>query len=230
MIFGDTWTISPRLVNDLRYGYIRQGYGQSGVGTGDYVDFRFLDTPTAETRTTTVNLPVNNVVDNFTISAGKHTFGLGGNWRLLHINRASNNTTFNGASTNPYWLAGSPPDPQAVLGAPAVDSGFGNSYEIAYSELVGNVPEVTNSYNYAVTSTNGGALLPDGAFLNRHFKANEFEYYLQDSWRVRPNLTLTYGIRHTILQTPYETSGQQVAPTISTHALYLERETAAEHG
>src|SRR6202034_1590302 len=26
---GDTWTIPPRLVNDLRYGYIRQGVGSS---------------------------------------------------------------------------------------------------------------------------------------------------------------------------------------------------------
>ena len=230
MIFGDTWTISPHLVNDIRYGYIRQGYGQSGVGTGDYVDFRFLDTPTAETRTTDVNLPVNNIVDNFTISSGKHTFGLGGNWRLLHINRSSNNTTFNGGSTNPYWLGGNPPDPNALLGAPAVDSGFNNSFEIAYSELVGNVPEVTNSYNYQVTSPTTGNLLPDGAFLTRHFKANEFEYYLQDSWQVHPKLTLTFGIRHSLLQTPYETSGQEVAPTISTHDWYLERETAAEHG
>jgi len=29
---------------------------------------------------------------------------------------------------------------------------------------------------------------------------------------VRPNLTITFGIRHTILQTPYEENGQQVAP------------------
>ena len=230
LVFGDTWTITSNIVNDIRYGYIRQGYGNAGVGSGDYVDFRFLDTPTAETRNTVVTLPVNNIVDNFTISKGKHTIGLGGNWRLLHINRSSNDTTFNGGNTNPYWLGGSPPDPNAVLGAPSVDSGFANSYEIAYAELVGDVPEVTNSYNYQVTSATSGSLLPDGANLVRHFKANEFEYYLQDSWQVRPNLTLTFGIRHTILQTPYETSGQQVAPTIDTNAWYTERETAALQG
>ena len=41
MTFGDTWTISPTMVNDIRYGYVRQGFGNSGVGSGDYVDFRF---------------------------------------------------------------------------------------------------------------------------------------------------------------------------------------------
>ncbi len=73
MTFGDTWTISPTMVNDIRYGYIRQGYGNSGVGSGDYVDFRFLDTATAETRNTIVSVPVNNIVDNFNWTKGKHS-------------------------------------------------------------------------------------------------------------------------------------------------------------
>ena len=229
MIFGDTWTISPRIVNDIRYGYIRQGYGNSGVGSGDYVDFRFLSTATAETRTTVISVPVNNVIDNLTISKGKHTIGLGGNWRLLHVNRSSDNTSFDSASSNPYWLGGNPPSP-TTLGLPAVDGGFENSYEIAYANLVGNIPQVTDVYNYNVTSPTAGSLLGDGASINRHFKANEFEYYLQDQWQIRPNLTMTFGIRHTILQTPYETSGQQVTPTIDTHAWFTERETAALQG
>jgi hypothetical protein len=89
---------------------------------------------------------------------------------------------------------------------------------------------VTNLYNYEITSPTSGTLLNDGDFINRHFKANEFEYYIQDSWRVRPNLTLTFGIRHTILQTPYETSGQQVAPTIDTHTWFMQRQKAASQG
>ena len=71
---------------------------------------------------------------------------------------------------------------------------------------------------------------PDGAFIERNFKTNEFEYFLQDSWRVRPNLTLTFGLRHTILQTPYETNGQQVAPTVDTHQWFLNRGLAAAQG
>ncbi len=226
MVFGDTWTVSPSLVNDLRYGYIRQGYGQSGLGSGDYVDFRFLANNSAETRNTVVNVPTNNIVDNLTYAKGKHTFGFGGNWRLVHINRSSDSVSFNGASSNPYWLNGNAPDPSG-LGLPPVDGGFGNSYLVAYANLVGTVPEVTDVSNYSVTNATSGSLLPDGALINRHFKTNEFEYYLQDAWQVRPNLTVTFGIRHTLLQTPYETSGQQVTPTIDTHAWYTEREQAA---
>jgi hypothetical protein len=229
MTFGDTWSISPSMVNDIRYGYIRQGYGNSGVGSGDYVDFRFLDTATAETRNTIVSVPVNNIIDNLTWSKGKHTFEVGGNWRLVHQNRNSDSTSFNNASSNPYWLGQNPPDP-STLGLDPVDGGFSNSYVIAYANLVGTVPSVTNSYNYAVTSASTGTLLNDGAFIDRHFKANEYEWFIQDSWRPLPNLTVTYGIRQTILQTPWETKGQQVTPTIDTHTWFTQRETAALQG
>ncbi len=229
MTFGHTWTISPTLVNDLRYGYVRQGYGSSGVGKGDYVSFRFLDTPTSQARTTIVSAPVNNIIDNLNWTKGSHNFQFGGNWRLVHQNRSSDANSYNSATTNPYWLGGSPPDP-STIGAAGVDSGFGNSYGIAFANLIGTVPQVTNQYNYAVSNATTGSLLPDGTAIERHFKANEFEYYLQDSWRVRANLTLTFGMRHTLLQTPWETKGQQVTPTIDTHAWFMQREAAALQG
>ena len=53
---------------------------------------------------------------------------------------------------------------------------------------------------------------------------------MQDAWQARPNLTITFGIRHSFLETPWETNGQQVAPTIDTHTWYQQRETAALQG
>jgi hypothetical protein len=229
IIGGDTWSISPNLVNDIRYGYIRQGNSNRGVGSGDYVDFRFMANATAETRTTLSWVPVNNIVDNLSWNKGRHTFQFGVNWRLIHQNRISNENSFNVGSSNPYWLGGSPPDPSAITGVP-VDAGFDNSWVIAYANLVGTVPSVTDQYNYNLTSPNSGTLLSDGDFVTRHFKSNEFEYYLQDAWRIKDNLTITFGIRHSILQTPWETAGQEVTPTIDTHAWYQQRESAALQG
>ncbi|WP_109488049.1 TonB-dependent receptor [Occallatibacter savannae] len=225
IVFGDTWTITSNLINDIRYGYVRQGNSATGVGKGDYVDFRFMDSPTAETRSTFTTVPVNNIVDNLSWTKSKHSIQLGGNWRLIHQNHRSDSTTWQHATTNPYWLGGNPPSPAA-----GVSDGFANSYEIAFANLVGTVPELDNSFNYHVDSATTGTLLADGSFLNRHFKANEFEWYIQDAWRIKPNLTLTFGVRHTLLQTPYESSGQQVAPTIDTHSWYLQRESAALKG
>jgi hypothetical protein len=230
MIFGDTWSIGQNMVNDIRYGYIRQGYGNAGVGTGDYVDFRFLTTPTAETRNTVISVPVNNIIDNFSLTKGKHNMQFGVNWRLIDQNRTSNQSSFDNASTNPYWLKGDPPQPDVVLGLDPVDQGFTNSYDIAYANLIGTVPSVTVVSNYQITSATSATLLADGTPLVRHFRANEYEGYAQDTWHILPNLTITYGLRYTVLQTPYETKGQEVAPTVDTHAWFTQRETAALQG
>lgn len=229
IIAGDTWSISPNLVNDLRYGFIRQGYSNRGIGSGDYVDFRFMDTATAETRTTLTNVPVSNIVDNFNWNHGRHDFQFGINWRLIQQNNVTNANSFNVASSNPYWLGGSPPDPSAITGDP-VDSGFANSWVIAYGNLVGAIPDVQDYYNYDLTSASSGNLLGDGAYVTRHFRSNEFEYYLQDAWKPIPALTITFGIRHSLLQTPWETSGQEVTPTVDTHTWYQQREIQALKG
>jgi Carboxypeptidase regulatory-like domain len=231
---GETWSITPNIVNDIRYGFIRQGFSNRGTGVGDFTTFRFLNDASSDpyyvTRSSVVNVPVNNVVDNLTWTKGSHTLGFGGNWRLIHNNRGSDANSYNNASTNPYWYSGSPPDP-GTLGLPSVSDGFANSYTIAYANLVGGVPDSTTVSNYNVEKGGAtGSLYPDGTFINRHFKANEFEWYVQDSWRARPNLTITFGLRHTILQTPYEENGQQVAPTIDTDAWYKQRNTAALQG
>jgi len=36
---------------------------------------------------------------------------------------------------------------------------------------------------------------------------NQFEYYGQDTWRIKPNLTVTYGIRHSFFRQPTDASG-----------------------
>jgi hypothetical protein len=240
---GYTWTITQNLINDLRYGYIRQGTGNSGVGSGDYVDFRFLSSPTAETRSSVNIVPVNNIIDNFSIVKGKHNIELGVNWRLIHQNRTSDANSFSSATTNPYWLylnaTTTIPDP-ASLGGGVPTYGNQNDYEIALANLLGTVPQVNDIFNYSISSATSGSLLADGAPISRHFKANEYEGFIQDSWRILPNFTITAGLRYTLLQTPYETKGQEVIPfvpgatssdpTTNTHDWSLKREAEAQQG
>jgi hypothetical protein len=229
MAFGYTFTPTANVVNDARYGYVRQGYAFAGPGDKDYVDFRFYTNPTSQYRSSINSVPVNNILDNLNWIKGNHSISLGGNWRGIQNNYVSDDNSFSGATTNPYWLGGSPPDP-STLGLPAVGSGFINSYLIAYATLVGTVPQINGQYNYTVSSPTTATLLADGTTIGRHWHENEFEYYAQDSWRIRPNLTLTFGLRHTILQTPYDTKGQQVSPTIDTDAWFKQREAAAIQG
>jgi len=95
---------------------------------------------------------------------------------------------------------------------------------------MGVIPQLTNVYNYTITGPTTGTALAAGAPVTKNFHANEFEGYVQDTWHVRPNLNVTLGVRYTVLQTPYETNGQEIAPTIQTDAWYKQRESAAQQG
>ena len=50
---------------------------------------------------------------------------------------------------------------------------------------------------------------------------------MQDAWQLRPNLTVTAGVRYSLYSPPYEVNGLQVAPTISMGAVV--RPARAEH-
>ena len=51
-VVGDTWDISPNLINNLRYGFTRQGNASRGIGQGQYANFYNISPLYAETRTT----------------------------------------------------------------------------------------------------------------------------------------------------------------------------------
>ncbi|MGD0790887.1 MAG: carboxypeptidase-like regulatory domain-containing protein [Terriglobales bacterium] len=218
---GYTAVISNSLINNFRYGYIREGVGQAGLQTQGYISFYAggISNPIGESPTTNVRVPLHNFVDDLSWTKGKHTLQFGTNLRIINNLRQSNGQSFITGSSNPTWLAaggisgtGTSLDPGALqfasLGFPEVSGSFSASYDFAASALTGMVPEVTAAYQ----ETKNFTLLPEGAMVPRHFRAHEAEWYAQDAWRVKPNLTLTFGLRYSLLQPPYETTGAQVAP------------------
>ncbi|MGC9159071.1 MAG: carboxypeptidase regulatory-like domain-containing protein [Terracidiphilus sp.] len=218
---GDTWNISANLINNLRYGLTRMGVASRGIGQGQYANFYNISPLDAETRTTIVDVPVHNIVDDLTFTHNEHTIQCGINYRLIHDHRTSDALSYDYGYTNAYALAGAgiantgqSLDP-AAFGYPAVAGSFTDSYSFAMANLAGLLDLVTTEANYQIHGNgNSASLLPEGSMVDREFKNNEFEYYVQDIWRVRPRLTVTFGLRHTLLQTPYEIHGQQVQPTV----------------
>src|SRR5215472_10626737 len=140
-------------------------------------------------------------------------------WRIIHNNTASNAVSFDSASSGAGNISqaaiagtGQSFDP-AAFGYPAVGGCFGTSYDNALTSIAGLLSTITANNNYRVSQGGTQAtLLPVGQLIPRHFKANEFEWYVEDSYRLKPNLTVTLGVRHSLLETPYEVNGQQVAP------------------
>jgi hypothetical protein len=232
---GDIWSISNTMINNIRFGYTREGYSDRGTGSGPYITFVGLSNLYAETRNSLITVPVQNVVDDFTWIHNNHTFQFGVNYRLLHNNDSTDSNSYNSAAGTQGWLGnfatmGSSFDPGAFNYA-SVDPTFQLSYDNSMMILAGLISYITNQYNYQIGSDGKtGNLLPQGKFINYDFKNNEFEYYGQDSWRVRPNLTITLGLRHSLLQTPYEVNGQQVTPNIDMASWYINRGEQAAKG
>jgi Carboxypeptidase regulatory-like domain len=230
---GYTALLRDNLINNLRYQFVRQGIGGSGLTTSDVALFRGVDEPIGETRSTFATVPVHNLVDDLSWVKGKHTIQVGTNWRFITNNRASNAQNFSQAVTNVYWLdnagiagTGSSLDPGAFAGYPAVDPAFGTNYDFAVAAVAGLLTEADVNFNQDKT----GALLPPGDLIRRHFRSFEAEWYVQDAWRAKPNLTLTFGLRHSLLQPPYETGGNQAAPDFSLHDWFNERGADMQRG
>ena len=222
---GYTATFSNTLVNAFHFGYIRAGIDQTGLQTSQYVNFRGLDNLTAFSPTTNTDVPVYNWVDDLTKVIGRHTLQFGGNLRRVDNIRESNSTSFFFAQTNALWMnpaciagCGTSLDPGS-FGFPAVDPGFGQNYDYAVTALTGLVSLVDSNYNLNKSLT----VLPQGAMVPRHFRTYESEFYGQDKWQMTRNLTITYGLRYTLLEPPYETNGTQVAPTTSLNSWFKGR-------
>lgn len=224
---GYTAVLRSNLVNDLRYSFIRQSGGIGGLNdTQHEVYLRGITDPTAFTRSTTTIVPVHSLVDTLSWTRGNHTFEFGGNYRQVDNERSSFANSFFDAATNVGALnytaiagTGSDLDPDAH-GFPKVDSGFAPSYDYAALALVGAVTEIDAEINYnkqgnQIGNPIGTTGFDEGAPVKRHFRDHEGEWFAQDAWRIKPNLTLTFGARYSLLQPPYETTGTQVAPTTS---------------
>ena len=62
--------------------------------------------------------------------------------------------------------------------------------------LLGLVTQVTGRYNLDIDSSGKLFTLPEGTGIKRRYAADEYEWYGQDSWHVKSNLTVTFGIRY----------------------------------
>ncbi len=221
-IVGLTSLLTPQVINNFRWGFIRQGAQAAGDSLQPEAILDNIDSITPFTRSTIYFVPVNQFSDSLNWSKGNHTLQFGTDIFLIHDDRTSYADSFSDAQTNVVYLntvgiseAGnhSPLNP-ANNGYPSVDPNFAASYDNAAAILVGILAEGDGIYNFA----RNGTALAQGTPITRHYAINDYEFFGQDSWRIKPRLTLTYGLRWVLEQPPYETGGLQVAPCIEAAA------------
>jgi hypothetical protein len=224
-VVGYTGVLKSSLINSFHWGYTRQSSGD--IGNNDAQPFLFFrglndnSTPNnssrAVRRSRSFQTPVYNIVDDLSWTKGKHTLQFGTNIRFIRNPRSNFISSFSQGVTNSSGLdtAGisntkSPLDPanHSSNGFPTVDSHFKLDYDYPVIAMMGIVSEVDATFNF----DKSGTALPLGAPLKRRYGADEYEFYVQDSWRVKSNLTVNYGLRYSLFSPPWETTGLEVTP------------------
>lgn len=214
---GLTSIISPRLINDFHWGYVRQGQQYGGVSPYPRVGLDGISDLVPFTRGTKAFVPFNQLTDTLNWTRKNHTFQFGADFFLIRNNHTSLLNSFSDVRTNPAYFYGagittvssSPLNP-SNHGYPAVASSFGPNLDDAIAIVTGIFGEGDGVYNFG----RNGTTLPQGQAINRRYAINNYEFYGQDTWRLKHNLTLTFGLRWVLEAPPYETNGYQVAPCI----------------
>jgi hypothetical protein len=205
---GYNATLTSNLVNVLRAGYTRiavESAGSSPFSSTHIVSFRGLSDLIAAPRSLRQFIPTWNLVDDLSWAKGAHSLQFGGNLRWIRTDRLNFATSFSSAVLNKAWLQS---------GRPLRCSGCSSGADLYVADEWGVGFQVNAQYNVGRTGSSFGTL-PEGTGIQRIYGADEYEWYAQDSWRVKPNLTLTFGLRHSLYGPPWELNGLQVNPSMN---------------
>jgi hypothetical protein len=232
-VIGHTWTISNRFVNNFRYGLTREAFSQQGDSGDNAITFRFVFAPRLFTRTLSRTTPVHNFTDDFSWIKGNHSIQFGGNIRLISNKRSSFANAFDNAVTNPsgYFAGGNSMSDAVdmfgttVLGAP-LDPGTTADVQAAVTALVGRFSQ----YSALFTFDHNGKPLPAGASADRDWRTREYDVYGQDVWKIRSNLTLTYGLRYSYSTPIWEANGFETGTNIPLSDFFAMRLAGAAAG
>ena len=205
---GHTWSIKSSLVNDFRFGVTRNAFSTFGDSGANAITFRSVFSPANFSRTFARSNPTYNFTDDLSWTHGSHSVQFGTNIRIIRNTRTS--VRFDSAVTNGFFydLSG------AVLTNPLnprAGSSWVTPMKHALAAVIGRYSQYAQNIDYNLD----GSILNSGDPIVRTFATDEYDFYAQDSWKLKPNLTLTFGLRYGLSKPIYETRGFQAASTVN---------------
>jgi hypothetical protein len=229
LVVGYSAVIHPNLMSNFHYGFVRESFGTIGNSYQPWITFNFSQ---SITRTQNFQRPMHNFSEDLSWIHGKHTLQFGGYLLFMRNPRSNFTSSFDSGSTNSSFTTtsgfadkNSPLNP-ANNGYPGVDPSFAVSYDYPITDLLGMVTQATTVFNY----NRQLQLLPPNSPVSRRYAQNSFEPYVQDIWKVSPNLTLTLGLRYSLFSPLWETNGLQVCPSPSLGQWFSMRASAGASG
>ena len=229
---GWTWTATSNLINQVSAGLVRSILDfpsrQAPTFPNSFFFTPDISNPFLGSATQSRNVPIPEFREGLTWIKNKHTMDFGADVKFIRqISALKNDFNFIGIGlggqiqsldTNPQNQL----RPSDINGDPSAVLNWDNFFPF----LLGRYSQVFSNFNYDKT----GTAFPNGTGKKRDFNYNEFEFYAQDSWRARSDLTVTYGLRYLLHTVPYEINGFESVPSINKDAYFSARLAAAAQG
>ena len=210
------WSPTANLTNEVRFGF---DLAPATFNTSQKFGPSIITTPTDSNGTPLVltNPDPNfffqgrdthtwSYQDNANLLHGNHSFSFGMQLQRITIDAVNNA----GTSTN-LSLGFSAANTDALtagdFSAPISANDLADANNIL-ATLGGFVASTSQTFN--VTSPSSGFV--PGATNERNFHQNDWAFYAGDTWRFRPNLTITYGLRYEYLSPLNEANGLMLQP------------------
>ncbi|MGA2147862.1 MAG: carboxypeptidase-like regulatory domain-containing protein [Bryobacteraceae bacterium] len=221
-VTGLTTNITPTLTNDFHFNYLRNywswadaggtpqlpGLGAAleigGESSNALVPY---NVDTQSTRQRAWDGHDQSYRDDLTLLHGNHFLQFGGSYNRNFDFYTRND---NGIATDAYpvYQVGSGSGLVTTAYQPAgLPSSQSSNWQNLYAEVLGIVSQPQVMYTRSGTSL---TLNPATSPIAVHAIVPSYNFYLSDSWHIRPSLTLTYGLGYAIEMPPYELNGKQV--------------------
>jgi hypothetical protein len=231
-----TAVLRPDLINVLNMSYTRFSQGLSGE-TGPILFQTSIDplrNPFA--RPYTQVLPTLDPSDDVTWTKGSHTIIAGFSAKVIHNNTTSFANTFSRYGYGLTELNGLGADIDGAV-TTYIQNKFGSA-----SNTVGlaDPTSVTNGMGAILGMMNDdfhtnqfdrqGNPLASGSPQVRSFIEHDFALYVGDTYRIKRDLTLSFGLRWEDFRPPYEANGLQSTSTIPLTQYFAERNSLQAQG